>query len=76
MAFQNFRVGKKLAIGFGVVVGVIVLSSTTISVEVRSLSEVERLHSVASDAIDTFDRARADVSRVQSLVRKLVMSGA
>ena len=73
---KNFRISKKLAIGFGAVVGVIVLSSTAIYVEMQSLAELERVNSVSDDAVDNLDKAKGDVSRVQSLVRKLVMTGA
>ena len=71
---ENFKVSKKLAIGFGSVVAVIVVSSTAIFVEARSLVEIERLNATSSDAIDYVDKAKGDVSRVQSLARKFVMT--
>ena len=76
MRFRDLRVAHKLAIGFGAVVGVIVVSSSTIYIEAKSLAEVERLNSASSDAIDNLDKTKADVARVQSMVRKYVMNGA
>ena len=74
MKFSDLSVGKKLCIGFGAVVGVIVVSSSAIYVETRSLAEVERLSAMSSGAIDGLDKAKADVARVQSMVRKFVMT--
>ena len=74
MKFSDFSVAKKLGIGFGAVVVVIVAGFSVIYVETRSLAEVERLNSTSDDAVDDLDKAKADVSHVQSLVRKLMLT--
>ena len=76
MKFRDFQVATKIAIGFSAVVGVIVVSFVTIYLETKSLAQVQRSNSTASDAIDYLDKTKADVARVQSLVRKFVMTGA
>ena len=76
MTFKDLRVSKKLAIGFGAVVAVIVVSSSTIFVQTQSLHEIERLNSTSDDAVDDLDKAQGDVARAQSAVRKLVVTGA
>lgn len=72
---NNFKVSRKLAIGFGSVVAVIVASSTTLYLETRSLHETERLNSVSDAAVDDVDKAGGDLSRAQSAVRKMVATG-
>ncbi len=76
MKFSDLSVTRKLGIGFGTVVAAIVVTSSVIYVETRSLVEVERLNDASDDAVDGLDRAKADVAHLQSLVRKLVLTGA
>ena len=76
MTFNNLRVGKKIAIGFGTVLAVMVVSSSTLFVRTQSLHEVERLNSISDEAVDDLDRARGDIGRAQAAVRKLVVTGA
>ncbi len=75
MKFNDLSVTKKLGIGFGAVVAVIVVGFSIIYVETRSLAEVERLIGTSDDAVDDLDKAKADVAHLQSLVRKLVLTG-
>ena len=75
MNFRDFRVGTKLAIGFSAVVGVIVMSSSTIYLETKALIQVERINSISSDALEKLIETKADVARIQSLARKFVMTG-
>ena len=75
MGFSDLSVVKKLGIGFGAVVGVIVVSSSAVFLEARSLADVERVNSASNEAMDALDRAKADVARVQGMTRKFVMTG-
>ena len=74
--FRNFRVGKKLAIGFGAVIVVIVGTAVTLYVQTRSLYDIERLNSLSDTAIDGIDKIKGDLISAQSAARKLVMTGA
>ena len=76
MMLNNLRVVKKLGIGFGAVVAVIVASYSTLYMRTQSLYEIERLNSISDEAVDDVDKARGDIARAQAAVRKLVVTGA
>lgn len=72
---KNFRVGRKLAIGFGAVVSIIVASSTFMYIQTKGVYETERLNSVSDDAVDSVDKTWGDLSRAQSMARKIAVTG-
>ena len=74
--FKNLKVAKKLAIGFGAVVLVVVISAVTLHVQTASLGEIERLNSVSDDAVDDIDKLKGDLTGAQSAARKTVLTGA
>ncbi len=75
MNFNDLRVAKKLALGFGAVVAIIVLSSGLLFYQSRSLADIERLNSSASEAISHIDLFDRDFAFIQSAVRKFVLTG-
>ncbi len=72
----NLKVGKKLAIGFGAVVLLIVASATFLRFQASELYEIEHINSVSNSAIDYIDRVKGDVVAAQSVSRRIILSGA
>ena len=75
MKFGNFRLARKLSIGFGAVLALVAASSTFVYSKVEKVVEIERVNSVSSDAIDDLDRARGDIEAVRANMRKFVLTG-
>ncbi len=75
MRLKDLSVAKKLFIGFGIVVAIIISSSTYLYVQARGATEIERIHSVSDDATDGIDKAWGDLARAQSLGRKIAITG-
>ncbi len=72
---RNLRVSKKLTIGFGAVVLVIVGSAVAVRLETGSLYEIERVNSTSNDAIDDIDKVKGDISAIQAAARRVIISG-
>ncbi len=75
MRFSNFKVGLKLAVGFGALLTVTAASLTYIYVETVNLAEIERLNSDSDDAVDHMDLMLAHLSEARVDIRRLVLSG-
>ena len=75
MRFSNFPISRKLAVGFGAIVGVVAVSSVFIVGQVRTVAEIERVNSVSDAAQDSLDQVRSDLGEARAYVHRLVMTG-
>ncbi len=62
LQFRDFPLARKLAIGFGVVLTIVALSSVFIFVQTQRVAEIERLNSTSDDAVDLTDQMMTDMA--------------
>ena len=74
MQFRNFPLARKLAIGFGVVLAIVAVSSAFIFVQTQKVAEIERLNSTSDDAVDLIDQVSAEFSAANASLNRFVVS--
>ena len=74
MQFRNFPLARKLAIGFGVVLTIVTISSVFIFVQIQRVAEIERLNSTSDDAVDLIDQILADIHGASAAVSRYVLT--
>jgi methyl-accepting chemotaxis protein len=76
MKFNNLRLGVKLAIGFGAILTIVSVSAVYLYMQTSRLAEIERVSTIASDAVDYLDRVSDNLNSARSNSRKFVLTGA
>ena len=72
MQFRNFPLARKLAIGFGVVLVIVAVSSVFIFVQTQKVAEIERLNSTSDDAVDLVDQVRGGLNAANAALNRFV----
>ncbi len=74
MRFRDLAIAKKLAIGFGVVLCIVAMSSALIALEIRHVVEIERVNSASASTIDDIDQVWSSLNGVRYGLSRFVVT--
>ena len=72
--FRDFPLARKLAVGFGVVLTIVAVSSVFVFVQTQRVAEIERLNSVSDDAVDKVDQVLGHLEGASAALSHFVLT--